>query len=661
VTRAALGALVAVSLAAPTRAHADPPTFSSPADTGGKYETVVHARPRREAGQSVVLTARDLERRGVDNLAEALALIPEVSLREGGRGTVQLDLRGAKQRSVMILIDGVPVDEPYFGSFDLASIPITDIVEIRVTLSPASPLEGPGGDGGIVEVQTLHATGGRRINGRLEVSSTPSVQAAVTGRGDVTRWLSLRASGGGRYGVEHYPVVNADGTPGSFDDKTDGAHGALRLEHVARWGSVTGDVWGEHRSYYIPPSDVAGTAVQHVLAEDAVRAVLGAEILPRGWRIALGGYTDVLSRSTDYFADYAQTVKNSHEGLWTNRSGGAVHVDRALGRYVQLSSRLSFDTEIAIDRLTSYTPQQPAMTQSTSANSTLAEWAVGAQLKWNWLRIDGAVGVAAPISSRNTPWPEAKLTVSFALSPLVQLRLIGARKGRIPTLRELNAPNEQGNPALNPEQNTYAEAALVARPHRLLNIRASGYFRYTQGMIRLTSPGGGPGMMPGGGGCPVANVPPGTPCPVHFANLDDIYTRGFDLGFDVARDRIIGGGATYLFADAYMPSNDPRVDPSTRVEPIMNFPHHRVDAWLASNWRNQAGGLLRARYVSSRLDQGVPLDAYAVVDLSAWWRVRREFRVTARCDNLLDTRFQVRSGVASLGRVVELILDGTWE
>src|SRR4051812_50191085 len=86
---------------------------------------------------------------------------------------IRLDLRGAKQRSILLLIDGIPVDEPYFGAFDVSAIPITDIVEIRVQLSPASPLEGPGGDGGIVEVSTLRATGGGGAYGRVSGGPTP--------------------------------------------------------------------------------------------------------------------------------------------------------------------------------------------------------------------------------------------------------------------------------------------------------------------------------------------------------------------------------------------------------------------------------------------------------------------------------------------------------
>ena len=93
-------------------------------DAGGlsegvpRYESVVHARRQREAGDSLVLTGRELSERGANNLAEALDLLPELSLRPSGRGASRVDLRASRQASVLILVDGAPVNEPYFGDFD---------------------------------------------------------------------------------------------------------------------------------------------------------------------------------------------------------------------------------------------------------------------------------------------------------------------------------------------------------------------------------------------------------------------------------------------------------------------------------------------------------------------------------------------------------------
>ncbi|MFI5289887.1 MAG: TonB-dependent receptor, partial [Polyangia bacterium] len=251
------------------------PFATARADGPGPYETVVHARARREKGTTLVITAKELTERGVDNLAEALDLMPEVIVRQGGNGQMRIDLRGAKQREMLILIDGVPVDEPWQGTFDLASIPVTDIVEIRVTLAPASPLEGPGGDGGIVEVMTLKASGGRRLDARVRASTAPDALASITGRTPLASGLALRGSAGGRWGEPSYAVIAPGGAPAQFQDADGQAHTSLRLEKEWKHTRVTGDAWYEHRSYFIPPTDTEGAQLQAIRGEDAFRAVVG--------------------------------------------------------------------------------------------------------------------------------------------------------------------------------------------------------------------------------------------------------------------------------------------------------------------------------------------------------------------------------------------------
>ena len=81
-------------------------------------------------------------------------------MRDAGRGGFNIDIRGARKGAVSVLIDGVLVTDPYYGTFDVSTIPITDIVQIRVSTTPQSPIDGPGGPGGVIEVH--HARRDRR-------------------------------------------------------------------------------------------------------------------------------------------------------------------------------------------------------------------------------------------------------------------------------------------------------------------------------------------------------------------------------------------------------------------------------------------------------------------------------------------------------------------
>jgi len=625
VTRA-LAALVGIALAAPAAAQSPEPSKG--------YESTVHARPRRDDGDPVlVLSARELQQRGAQNLKEALDLIPEVQIRQGGMGT-RLDVRGAKQRSILLLLDGIPIDEPYNGAFELSSIPITDIVEIRVQLAPASPLEGPGGDGGIVEVFTLRATGDRRIDGRVVGGTQPYGEGAVTGRAPLVRSgaLALRASAGAHFSDAGYPVAGANMTTATFFDRDHQEYAALRLEYATARARVTGDVWYGHRAYYIPPTDLTGVLLQNITGQDAMRAVVGSEIFARGFRLAVGGYGELLSQSTDFYTDYTQSTKVSRQKLIDGRAGIAAQLDRpwrVRDVRIRFSARLSVDGEGARIAQTSL--------PVTSGISTFGELALGARVDWRGLRVDAAVGGLLPFGNPSAAWPEAKVTVGVRPWRGLTVLLIGARKGRLPTIRELYDPI-QGNPKLSPEFVWHGEVQFQARPHPLLGLHFSGYFRRIDGTIRLDpTTGGGMGNMN-----------------ALNANLDTINVRGCETGFDVARERVVGGGFTYVFEDAY--------SLTLGNQPIANFPNHKIDAYVSSTvWRKRLGALARVRFVSERLVQSSVLPRYTLLELDVWARLSSTIRASLRVDNLTNATYQLLPGLNALGTTATATVEGVWE
>ncbi len=157
------------------------------------------------------LTGQELMERGATNLADALELMPDLYVRTAGRGGMQVDIRGARKGSTKILIDGVAVDDPFYGNFDLSSIPVTDIVQIRVSASPSSPIDGIGGPGGVIEVHTRDAVGARRLEGRVQGSTRRAGTASVTGRSMLSQHLAVRASASGALGMRDFTVAMPTG------------------------------------------------------------------------------------------------------------------------------------------------------------------------------------------------------------------------------------------------------------------------------------------------------------------------------------------------------------------------------------------------------------------------------------------------------------------
>jgi outer membrane receptor protein involved in Fe transport len=145
--------------------------------------------------------ARELARRGATDVAAAIAYLPDVVIREAGRGGRQIDMRGARRSAVKILIDGVAIDDPYFGNFDLSSLPTTDLAQVRVSTAPASPIDGPGGPGGVVELHTADAIGPAALLARATATTARAGVAAVTGRHALGAHTALRVSATGELGA----------------------------------------------------------------------------------------------------------------------------------------------------------------------------------------------------------------------------------------------------------------------------------------------------------------------------------------------------------------------------------------------------------------------------------------------------------------------------
>ncbi len=621
-----LGFATVATAQAPENTSAPPP----PA-----YQTTVHARPKRDDGTpQIVMTARELKERGAQTLADALSLIPEVQVRQGGNG-IRVDVRGAKQFSVLLLIDGVPITEPYFGIYDVSSIPVTDIVEIRVQLAPASPLEGPGGDGGIIEVMTLRALGGKLANARVVGGSMPEGEAAVTGRTPLgtSNVFGVRASTGGRVADPTYPVTSAvDGSHARFSDFEDHIYGSLRFEYAGERAHVTGDAFYGHRSFYIPPSDTTGNLLQHITGEDSARLVVGSELERHGLRLAVGVYGELLSQQEDEFTDYTLSTREVHQDLLSGRFGGAVHVDRPLRwreLVATLSARLSVDSDAASVHDTLYLPNVAPSTKGGWMITPYGELAVGGKLRWRWLSAEAAIGALVPFENTAATWPDAKVVVGFHPHRMLSINLVGARKGRLPTIRELMDPL-QGNANLRPEQTWHGELQLALRPHRFVAARFSGYVRQVDGLIRLD------------------------PTTMHNANLSTIDVRGFETGADLFRDQIVGFGGTYIYEDAYS------ADPGLLFDAIPNFPRHRVDVYVSSTWRHRVGGLIRFDWNADRIVQQTRLPSYYVMELDLWARIWKTLRGSVRIDNLTNNSYLVLPGLQALPTTVTATVEGTW-
>ena len=105
-----------------------------------------------------VITKEEMDKKNIKRVDDALKSITGVYVRQnkGIMGTTDMiTMRGfGKQKQVLVMIDGQPINDGYSGGFKLANIPTENIDRIEVIKGPASALYGSNAMGGVINIIT---------------------------------------------------------------------------------------------------------------------------------------------------------------------------------------------------------------------------------------------------------------------------------------------------------------------------------------------------------------------------------------------------------------------------------------------------------------------------------------------------------------------------
>jgi vitamin B12 transporter len=129
-----------------------------------------------ETGSAIILLdRRQLDRRGLFQGADALALAAGVTVSEAGAfgGVAYARIRGGNPGQTLVVIDGAPANDMASpgGGFDLSLLDISDIERIEVLKGPQSALWGSDAVGGVISVLTRGPLDGDGSSGFAEAGS----------------------------------------------------------------------------------------------------------------------------------------------------------------------------------------------------------------------------------------------------------------------------------------------------------------------------------------------------------------------------------------------------------------------------------------------------------------------------------------------------------
>lgn len=565
------------------------------------------------------LESEEVHGSGADHLGDALGMVPGMVVRTNSRGEAKLSTRGLAEREMVVLVDGVPISDPYNGSVNTGMILSGAIGKVSVTKGPVASVYGANALGGVVEVTTAgsKSTG---LSYLLSAGSDGQYSGFVSGGGGlgpVHLTGGVAANGGTGFGL-----------PESYSGEQwedGGRRDYSRREDLFAWGRAS---WKLNRT-----TD-ASISMQVADGRRDVPASTSAE-RPRFWSFPYSRETRTVGsvgwRPSDAmvvegkvfygtndnqlasYADFDRTELRWMSTVSNEVYGGYVYaeLDAFVGQ--RLSGGLNVKRDVASrqsdvgDEWRDYEATTMSLFGQDVVKLGRDDMVAIA------VNVDAMAGEDVSLVRVN---PQASW--SRRLPADFTLRVLGGMKTRFPTLKEWFSP-EIGNPDLTPEMSTSLEAEVVKRTSRGSRLSFLVFEQWVEDMI-----------VSAGGGDPCRNVGSVTSW---GAELGVRHTLSSELGVDLS------------FAMTSARDDDTGVDvdmvPKTMI------------VGSATYKRGPAACLARVTRVGSRpVSSGEGLPPYVLMDLrgiveTAWG----DFFVGA--ENVLDVLYEDEGGFPQSGRRFE--------
>jgi outer membrane receptor protein involved in Fe transport len=632
------------------------------------------ARPTRESSAQVtVLTREEIDANPTLTTDSLVRSVPSVATFRRSTSLVAdpssqgLNLRGVGPSGAsrsLVLLDGVPVNDPFGGWVYWRALPRLGIDRVEVAPGGGSALYGSSALGGVLQMFSRPLS----VSGADADVAYGSFRTALIAARAVQAWKAAGASLEGEWlRSDGYPVV-ASAQRGAIDTSAGSQHGNLnarvegspykRLQLFASAGAFSERQNGGTRF-----------TRAHV---DLARVVLGARADGRRagtWDLTVFGrlqeFTQHRARVSE---ERASEVLAARQRVPAQDEGGAL-----LWRSPELSL---FGTHVLLAgadarhvRGTSYEQLFPPMPDAQSALERDAggrQLIVGAFVQdvyeaSSWLQIDAALRFDTFRNDRgqqrvrrgddDVERTRFDATQRQALSPRVgvlvkpvawlAVRSAAYRAFRAPTLNELYRPFQVGtvltaaNPRLGPEFLTGAEIGVEALVLDQLTLRATGYWNVLDD--------------------PITNRTLAAPLPDgsqrQRENLGQARIRGTDLELAWR----VAAKLSSVLAYTYVHSEVSEAPGARELlgKQLAHNPMHRANAMVAFRDDAWLSASVQVRVVGPHFEDDLNtrrIPAYAVVDAELSRQLFWRLAVFAAVENLLDTTYLVgRAGVDTVG------------
>jgi vitamin B12 transporter len=568
--------------------------------------------PIEEVTDSItVITRQQIEQRQAADVADLLRQVPGLDVvRSGTPGKVtSVFLRGAESDQVLIQIDGVTVNDPVFGGFDLGQLSTDNIERIEILRGPQSPLYGSDAVAGVIQILTRKGSGPARLEGSLEGGG----YGTFRGGGSVSGALgpAYYSLAGSRFSTDGLTTISP--FESSFATGNDGFEqtvfsGRAGYQGAGRETDVS--LRYNEGSFGVPVSGELPAPLRGGTSETLTLSARHRQRLAPGWHASARiSYADREDRTHDPEDVFGFTFFDVFSDTWT----------------VSLQS----DAELAGGQLLSvgYEVEHAGGEEQDSFGAiegSLTTHAVFAQDKLDLGRLLLTAGLRYDHSDQFGSHANPRVSAAYDLGRGARLRGSLGSAFRAPLLGEL-LPPFFGNPELEPEESIGFDLGYEQQLGRGEARFGLTYFNHDFDHLIVFDGG-----------------------TFRFENVASARTRGVEL-FGTARlDRSTHLNANYTYLDARNLGADER---------LLRRPTHRGNLYLHRSLGRRLSAGLGAHLVGQRLDDDFRADhpgrelnpGYVKVDLLLEYLWSPQLSLFGRIENLFDQDYQEALGFDTLG------------
>ena len=572
----------------------------------------------RNIGSSVsVITSEEIAASGARWLVDVLQFAPGISVvRNGPPGALsEVFVRGANASHTLFLIDGVKVNSPTTGSYDLAGIQLAadQIERIEIVRGPQSTLYGSQAIGGVINVITRQGSGPGTWGIDIEGGAyrTGRVHSWVNGEAK-----SIRYNGSVSYvdseGFSTANEANGNTEPDGYRNVSYNA----RVDYAADNGAV---LRGFFRGFDAD-SEFDDFALQPV---DALNNV---QTTRENYAGLAGGYEgSSVSSIAEFSVTDAELKTISPDGFFTGFLLDSAIYELDWQNKVALPGRNTLIGGIEYRR-------EQATIASVSAfgvdgfDEKVDFFGVYAQ---DQIRVGDRARFTGGVrfedhSTFGSKWT-GRATGTVDATRLVRIHGSVGSGFKAPTLNDLFFPGFS-NPDLKPEESVGFDLGV-------------GSF-FTGGTIDLTFFYND-----------ISELIQFDFATFSLVNVGNVTTRGIEIGGDYAPNSTVTLSGNYTFTDAL---------PEGSEDQLIRRPRHQ--GGFRATWRPMDALRLwgELRWKAGRFDFGpegrVQMDAFGIVNLAADYRLTPVLLLRSRIDNLFDTDYEevIGYGTAGIGGYIGL-------